>query len=157
VVAGNTRLKAAQQLGHAEVPVAWFDGSDLDAKAYQIADNRTHEFADWDEPALARILQMLREEDSLEGVGDASLRAVSVDSDGNQAEDDYPHRTPNYSITPDDIPLLLGVSNHLGWERGKLAVLDPRNGKVNKPRDLRTCLQCVVQHGSHLVRHCRTE
>ena len=35
VIAGNTRLKAAQELGLEEVPVAWFDGSDTDATAYQ--------------------------------------------------------------------------------------------------------------------------
>jgi ParB-like chromosome segregation protein Spo0J len=33
VIAGNTRLKAAQQLGMMEVPVWWFDGSDIDAVA----------------------------------------------------------------------------------------------------------------------------
>ena len=48
VIAGNTRLKAAKQLGHEQVPVHWFEGSDLDATAYSIADNRTHEFAEWD-------------------------------------------------------------------------------------------------------------
>ena len=53
VIAGNTRLKAAKQLGHDKVPVAWFEGSDLDATAYAIADNRTAELAEWDEPALA--------------------------------------------------------------------------------------------------------
>ena len=42
-----------------EVPVVWFEGSDLDAKAYSIADNRTHEFATWDEPALATLLKQL--------------------------------------------------------------------------------------------------
>jgi len=46
VIAGSTRLKAAQQLGMTEVPVWWFEGSDLDATAFAIADNRSHEFAD---------------------------------------------------------------------------------------------------------------
>jgi DNA modification methylase len=72
VIAGNTRLKAAKQLGMTEVPVVWFEGSDLDATAYQIADNRTHTFAEWDEPALATLLEQLRAEDSLEGVGYSS-------------------------------------------------------------------------------------
>jgi len=27
-----------------EVPVVWFDGPDIEATAYAIADNRTHEF-----------------------------------------------------------------------------------------------------------------
>ena len=69
VIAGNTRLKAAQQLGMTEVPVWWFDGTDLDAVAFGIADNRTHEFAQWDEPALAKLLEQLKAEDSLDGVG----------------------------------------------------------------------------------------
>ena len=45
VIAGNTRLKAAQSLGMETVPVWWFDGTDLDAVAYSLADNRSHEFA----------------------------------------------------------------------------------------------------------------
>ena len=69
VLAGNTRLKAALSLDMTAVPVVWFDGTDLEATAYAIADNRSHEFADWDEPALARLLQELQAEDALEGVG----------------------------------------------------------------------------------------
>jgi len=69
VIAGNTRLKAARTLGMVEVPVVWFEGSELDAVAYSIADNKTHEFAQWDDAALAKLLQELRQEDSLEGVG----------------------------------------------------------------------------------------
>ena len=72
VIAGNTRLKAAKQLGHEQVPVIWFEGTDLEATAYAIADNRTAEFAEWDEPALAKLLQELRTEDALDGVGFSS-------------------------------------------------------------------------------------
>jgi hypothetical protein len=42
---------------------------ELEATAYQIADNRTHGKSAWDESALATILEHLREEDALEGVG----------------------------------------------------------------------------------------
>jgi DNA modification methylase len=69
VIAGNTRLKAAQSLGMAEVPVWWFEGSDLDAVAYSVADNQLHTMSQWDEPALATLLEKLRAEDSLDGVG----------------------------------------------------------------------------------------
>ncbi len=69
VVAGNTRLKAALSLGMTEVPVWWFDGDDLAATAYQIADNRTHEFAEWNDAELATLLQQLKAEDALDGVG----------------------------------------------------------------------------------------
>ncbi len=73
VIAGNTRLKAAGVLGMVEVPVVWFDGAELEATAYQIADNRTAEFAEWDQEGLAALLAELKAEDALEGVGfDAS-------------------------------------------------------------------------------------
>jgi ParB-like chromosome segregation protein Spo0J len=68
VIAGNTRLKAAQELGMTEVPVWWFDGDDLAAVAFSIADNRTHEFAEWNDAELAKLLAQLKE-DSLDGVG----------------------------------------------------------------------------------------
>ncbi|MCK5944131.1 MAG: DNA modification methylase [Planctomycetes bacterium] len=69
VIAGNTRLKAAQSLGMTEVPVWWFDGTDLDATAFSIADNRTGELAEWDDAALSQLLEQLREEDALDGIG----------------------------------------------------------------------------------------
>lgn len=60
VVAGHTRLKAAQLLGMAEVPVVV--ASDLtpeQAAAYRLADNRTSEAAEWDEGMLALELDGL--------------------------------------------------------------------------------------------------
>jgi ParB-like chromosome segregation protein Spo0J len=81
VIAGNTRLKAAREMGAKEVPVVWFEGTDLDATAYQIADDRTHEFASWDDASLAAILVQLRSEDGLEGVGfsDAEIDQLLAD------------------------------------------------------------------------------
>ena len=69
IIAGHTRLKAAQSLGMGEVPVVRFEGSDLDATAYAIADNRSAEFSEWDQPALAALLEQLRSEDALDGIG----------------------------------------------------------------------------------------
>ncbi|MFO1053927.1 MAG: DNA modification methylase [Planctomycetota bacterium] len=69
VIAGNTRWKAAKSLGIATVPVVWFVGSDIDAVAYSLADNRTHEYSQWSDADLASLLEQLRKEDALEGVG----------------------------------------------------------------------------------------
>jgi DNA modification methylase len=69
IIAGHTRYLAAKELGQDTVPVVWFDGTDLDAPGYAIADNRTHEFATWDDAALSKILTELQREDALEGVG----------------------------------------------------------------------------------------
>jgi ParB-like chromosome segregation protein Spo0J len=49
VIAGHTRLLAAKQLGEKKVPV--LVASDLtpeQVKAYRLADNRSHEEAEWD-------------------------------------------------------------------------------------------------------------
>ncbi len=111
VIAGNTRLKAAKQLGHDKVPVHWFEGSDLDATAYSIADNRTHEFAEWDEPALASLLEQLRVEDALDGVGyttdDIDALLAELMQDAEDVEDPGPEKPPEQPVTrPGDLWVL---------------------------------------------------
>jgi ParB-like chromosome segregation protein Spo0J len=62
IIAGHTRLQAAQQLGLQKVPVHIADGlSPAQIKAYRLADNRTHEDAEWDEELLAIELGELDE------------------------------------------------------------------------------------------------
>ena len=70
VIAGNTRLKAAHQLAMTSVPVVWFGGSDLEAVAFGIADNKLHDLSSFDQPALAKLIDELRREDvSFDGLG----------------------------------------------------------------------------------------
>lgn len=104
VIAGNTRLKAAQKMDFDEVPVVWFDGTDLDATAFAIADNKTSEFAIWDEPALASLLQHLQAEDSLDGVGFSDvdveeLLASLVPDEDIVLDDPGPGEPPEKPVT----------------------------------------------------------
>jgi hypothetical protein len=55
VVAGNGTLAAARTLGWSHVAVSWFDGSDDEARAFAVADNRTAELSAWDRDALAAL------------------------------------------------------------------------------------------------------
>lgn len=49
IIAGHTRLKAAQKLGLETAPVVVAENlADEQAKAYRLADNKTAEFAGWD-------------------------------------------------------------------------------------------------------------
>ena len=49
IVCGHTRVKAAQKLGLASVPCVIADDlTEAQIKAFRVADNRTHEFAEWD-------------------------------------------------------------------------------------------------------------
>ncbi|TAH39305.1 MAG: hypothetical protein EYC70_00535 [Planctomycetota bacterium] len=111
VLAGNTRLKAARELGMAAVPVTWFGGSELEAVAYSIADNRSHEFSAWDQPALAALLQQLRAEDGLDGVGfnaqdlDELLRELGAQP--GELDDPGPEAPPANPVTrPGDLWIL---------------------------------------------------
>ena len=53
ILAGHTRYKAAQQLGLDVVPVVWqTDITEIQARGYRIADNKTAEIAAWDRDAL---------------------------------------------------------------------------------------------------------
>lgn len=113
VIAGNTRLKAALELDMTEVPVVWFEGPDIEAVAYAIADNRTHEFSEWDEPALAKLLEELRAEDSLDGVGytDADIEELLAEladaEDSEDVDDPGPEEPPETPISkPGDLWVL---------------------------------------------------
>lgn len=53
IVVGHTRFTAALELGLTEVPVRVMEGTAEQVNAYRIADNRTSEFARWDEKKLA--------------------------------------------------------------------------------------------------------
>lgn len=64
VLAGHTRLKAAQLLGIKKVPVhQTFDLDESKKKAFRIADNKIAEFAEWDNELLSKEFQELAELD----------------------------------------------------------------------------------------------
>jgi len=118
VIAGNTRLKAAMSLGMDHVPVVYFDGPDIEAVAYSIADNRTAEFAEWNDAELVKLLEELRAEDALEGTGydsediEALLDEIQADIEGGVeiTEDEVPE-------PPDEATTRLGDLWILGDHR----------------------------------------
>lgn len=99
VMAGHTRLKAAKQLGLKEVPVVYVDDlSEEQAKAFRLADNRTAEFASWDEGLLEQELAEILELDmSLFGFDEESTLADEL------VDDKYTLAVniPQYEITGD--------------------------------------------------------
>ena len=49
IIAGHTRLEAAKQLGHQQVPILVSEGlNEEEVRAFRIADNRSSEYAQWD-------------------------------------------------------------------------------------------------------------
>lgn len=67
IVAGHTRLKAAEMLGLETVPVIRADDlNDEQIKAFRLADNKTSEFAEWDFSKLEEELAEISEIDMSE-------------------------------------------------------------------------------------------
>ncbi len=128
-----------------EVPVWWFDGNDLDAAAFAIADNRTHEFAEWNETELAQLLEQLKSEDELDGVGytedevDDLLARLRDEDDDDDTDDDGADDPPDVAIAkPGELwilgehRLLCGDSTNLNdvlrimdGEKAALVATDP--------------------------------
>ena len=60
IIAGHTRLKAAQKLELKEVPVLWAnDLTPAQVKAFRIMDNKSNEFSNWDMDLLKLEMQDL--------------------------------------------------------------------------------------------------
>lgn len=84
IVAGHTRLKAAIKLGLTEVPTITLDVEGPEAIALAIADNRLAEFAEWDDSALAKLLEGLADDDfdlGALGYDDAEFAALLSEDD----------------------------------------------------------------------------
>ena len=73
IIAGHTRLKAAEKLGIEKVPVVEADDlTDEQVKAYRIADNRTGELSGWNFELLESELSEIKDID-IEALGFAGL------------------------------------------------------------------------------------
>ena len=131
VIGGNGRV-VMRSLGWSECDVVEVDVDDLTATALGIALNRTSDLAEWDLSALGRLLESLREEDALEGVGfdeteiaellaslDAELGDVlGVEEDGAPSTERPANRFPLTrapgSRGAGDVPDRAGLSTTLG-------------------------------------------
>ena len=89
VIAGHTRLQAAQKLGLDKVPVRFLDLDPAQARALALADNRIGEIAEWDDDMLSRVLAELNEEIDIDGLGwsDDEIQALLDDTDPIENED----------------------------------------------------------------------
>lgn len=106
VIAGHTRLLAAEVLGLDRVPVRYMDLDPAEAHLLALADNKLGEVADWDLPAVAVIL-------SDYGLTDAQLAgwdAAALDALGRElagpvevVEDDVPEAPATPTTKPGDV------------------------------------------------------
>lgn len=70
VLAGNTRLRVAQEAGETSIPGFWIDCDEKTAKRILLADNRVSDLAYYDDQLLLDMLQMVDDENgNLVGTG----------------------------------------------------------------------------------------
>jgi site-specific DNA-methyltransferase (adenine-specific) len=118
VIAGNHTLQAAQALGWDEIAVVWVDDDEVTSKAFALADNRTAELGDYDEDALA---------DLINDVG--SLNPGLLESSGwdDKAVQELLNRVEQIDIPIDanDVPDDISSISKLGdiWLLGKHKVM----------------------------------
>ena len=88
IVAGHTRLRAAQKLGIDKVPcVVADDLSEEQIKAFRLADNKTAEFAEWDFELLDEELQDINDIDMSEFGFDEKVIPGITDEEPDEFED----------------------------------------------------------------------
>lgn len=106
VIAGHTRLKAANMLGLDVVPVRFMDLDDQAAAALALADNRIGEVATWNDDGLSAILE------------DLEANAVDLDGLGWSADELADLLTPTFDPdgTEDDIPAIGEVADSVVGE-----------------------------------------
>ena len=79
VIAGHTRLLAAESLGLTKVPVRWMDLDPADAHLLAIADNKLGEIAEWDDVLLGQELSNFSfDEAALAGFDSVELEALGT-------------------------------------------------------------------------------
>lgn len=108
IIAGHTRLKAAEQLGLKEVPcIVADDLNDEQIKAFRLADNRTAEIADWDLELLSDELDDIIDFD----MSDFGFVFDEIEEELEAIEDDY------NAEPPDEPKAKLGDIYQLGRHR----------------------------------------
>ena len=113
IIAGHGRLMAAKKLGLKKVPVVILDHlSEMQKKAYIIADNKLAENASWNEEILASELSDLKENDfdlDLIGFEDQELEKIFsslYDKDEDQEKEEIPESSENPISEVGDVWLL---------------------------------------------------
>jgi DNA modification methylase len=113
IIAGHGRLQAAKQLALSVVPVVVLDHlSEVQKRAYVIADNKLALNAGWDESLLRAELEALEEEGfdlPLVGFSDEELADLLADTDaasGNTDEDAVPEAPAEPVTKPGDLYIL---------------------------------------------------
>lgn len=141
VRAGNGRLEAARRLGWTHLAAVVVDEDSVEATAFALADNRSAELAEWDDGALAALLQSLPT-DVPTGFSDGDLEALLAELNPVEVVEDEPpeveavvvSRTGDlwlcgeHRVLCGDSTVAEDVERVMGGERAGLCLTDPPYG-----------------------------
>ena len=89
IIAGHTRILAAESLGMTRAPVRFLDLDPAEAHLLALADNKLNEIAEWDTAAVAAILSEYGLDDAaLAGWDSAELDKMAAEMVGDDGVDD---------------------------------------------------------------------
>ena len=152
IIAGHTRLKAANRLNMKLVPVRYLDIEEAEAHLLALADNKLGEIAEWDDAEVAAILADYPDEDAILAGFDDLPNVEKLDPVDGEDDDDLEPPAESVSI-PGEVyelgphRLVCGSSTDaaswellLGQERAQLVWTDPPYGVayVGKTKDALT-------------------
>lgn len=104
IVAGHTRLKAAEKLGIKEVPVIWADDlTEEQIRAFRIMDNKSTEYARWEVELLKGEMQSLQGSNfplELTGFKETEINRILAHG---EKEANAGKKEPKYKIMPGEI------------------------------------------------------
>lgn len=139
IIAGHARVQAAQQLGIESIPTIELKHlTDLQARAYVLADNRLALSGGWDEEMLAlEIVELQRENYPIEIVGFSKaeiegLQAIAERTGGLTDEEDAPELEAEAVTAPGEL-----------WNLGRHRLLC---GDATKPDDVARLLDGSAPH-----------
>lgn len=115
-LAGNGTLEALKGMGWTHLAASEFIGTEAQARAFAIADNKTPEFSEWDDAALAEQMTWLATEstewtpEAIGFVPEPEPRANTKAKDGKKAKDRESEKTE----TADPDAFVVGLRVELG-------------------------------------------
>lgn len=149
IIAGNHTWKAAKKLGWTSIAVLFVTDDDATAKAYALADNRTADLGEYDNEALAEMIEdVLNESEELlyaasftEEDLDALL-AESTGDTGQDAEEDVDAPAPKSNLNLFDrfmVPPFSVLDARGGWWQDRKRAwidfgIEGELGREDKPR-----------------------
>ena len=120
IVAGHTRLKAAIKLKYKEVPtIKITDLTEDQIKAFRIMDNKSQEYADWDNDILADEFNALEDTDNFRDTGFTNKEITDIWELVEKEESIKPELEFTEELLESHNYIVMYFDNQMDWQVAK--------------------------------------